>query len=351
MLRTTTPSRPAALSDLLPSELIAKLDPLDLSSRKVFFGKMKGERRSKKRGESVEFADHRAYVIGDDIRHIDWNIFGRLDRLFLKLFLEEEDLAVHAVIDASASSDCGEPNKFLFMQKAAMAMGYVGLANLNRVAVTSMGGYVETPGRAEGGAADGSNSASAADGSQAPIPGSSTPSLRLSGTSSLLPSIRDLRGKRRVHDLARFLLSLRPGGPLNFRAAAERIALSRRGKGIMLVFSDFFFKEGYEAGLKMLVGRGYDVFLVQVLSPQELDPAGPNGVVGDLRLRDVEDADFAEVTISAPLLKRYKANLAAYCDQLRDFCLRRDMSLLTVRSDTPIETLVLDYLRKRGVVK
>lgn len=350
MLRTSSQSRPATLSDLLPSELIAKLDPLDLSSRKVFFGKMKGERRSKKRGESVEFADHRAYVVGDDIRHIDWNIFGRLDRLFLKLFLEEEDLAVHVVIDASASSDCGEPNKFLFMQKAAMAMGYVGLANLNRVAVTSMGGYVETPGRAETGGGE-SSAARPVDESDGSVVGSSTSSLRLSGTPSLLPSIRDLRGKRRVHDLARFLLSLRPGGPLNFRAAAERIALSRRGKGIMLVFSDFFFKEGYEAGLKMLIGRGYDVFLVQVLSPQELDPAGPNGVVGDLRLRDVEDADFAEVTISAPLLKRYKANLAAYCDQLRDFCLRRDMSLLTVRSDTPIETLVLDYLRKRGVVK
>ena len=343
MLRTAAPSRPATLSDLLPSELIARLDPLDLSSRKVFFGKMKGERRSKKRGQSVEFADHRAYVIGDDLRHIDWNIFGRLDRLFLKLFLEEEDLALHVVIDASASSDCGEPNKFLFMQKAAMAMGYVGLANLNRVAVTSMGGSVETPGRADG-------AGTGAEGSDGSEPGSSTSSLRPPGTQSL-PSIRDLRGKRRVHDLARFLLALRPGGAFNFRAAAERIALSRRGKGVMLVFSDFFFKEGYEAGIKMLVGRGYDVFLVQVLSPQELDPAGPSGIAGDLRLRDVEDADFAEVTISAPLLKRYKANLTAYCDQLRDFCLRRDMSLLTVRSDTPIETLVLDYLRKRGVVK
>jgi hypothetical protein len=339
MLRTINRTRPKALDDLLPSQLIAKLDPLDLSSRKVFFGKLKGERRSKKRGQSVEFADHRPYVSGDDIRHIDWNIFGRLDKLFLKLFLEEEDLALHVVVDASASSDCGEPNKFLFMQKAAMAMGYVGLANLNRVAATCMGGYLATPRKT-----DTPNGDAASGGGADDEPDSFEPR-------DISTEIRDLRGKRRIHDLARWMISLRPGGDFSFREAAQRIALTRRGKGIMLVFSDFFFKEGYETGLKLLKGHGFDIFCVQVLSPQEIDPAGPSGLLGDLRLKDVEDGDLAEVTISAPLLKRYKANLAAYCEQLKMFCQQRDMTLITVRSDTPIETLVLDYLRKRGVVK
>lgn len=339
MLKTTSPTRPRLLDDLVSSELIAKLDPLDLRSRKVFFGKLKGERRSKKRGESVEFADHRPYVIGDDLRHIDWNIFGRLDKLFLKLFLEEEDLSLHIVIDASASNDCGEPNKFLFMQKAAMALGYVGLVNLNRVACTSMGGLVSA---SSAGPSANVNDDAAADGP--------TSSLREVGPASL-HFVRDLRGKRRVHDLARFLISLVPGGGLDFRATAERIALARRGKGIMVILSDFFFKEGYEQGLKMLVGRGYDVYCIQVLSPQEIDPTGPNGLLGDLRLKDVEDADMADITVSAPLLKKYKANLAAYCDGIKEFCLRRDMNLLTVRSDTPIETLVLDYLRKKGVIR
>src|SRR6184192_143188 len=144
MLKTASPTRPKSIEDLLSSELIAKLDPLDLSSKRVFFGKLKGERRSKKRGESVEFADHRPYVSGDDLRHIDWNIFARLDHLFLKLFLEEEDLALHIVIDASASADCGKPNKFLFMQRVAMALGYIGLVNLNRLTVTAIGGAVMT---------------------------------------------------------------------------------------------------------------------------------------------------------------------------------------------------------------
>ncbi len=328
MLRTPKTSRPAKIDDLLDSQLISKLDPLDLSSRKVFAGKLKGERRSKKRGQSVEFADHRPYVVGDDLRHIDWNIFGRLDRLFLKLFLEEEDLAMHVVIDGSESSDCGEPGKFLFMQKAAMALGYIGLVNLNRVACTVMGGekLAALPAIVEAGAEEAA--------------GESVGATEVS-------AIRDLRGRRRTHDLARFICSVRPSGPLLFRSAAERIALTRRGKGVMVVMSDFMFKDGYEAGLRMLVGHGYDVFAIQVLSPQEIDPP----LTGDLRLRDVEDGDQTEVTISAPLLKKYKANLTAYNDQLRDFCARREITFLSVRSDTPIDTLILDYLRRRGLVK
>lgn len=307
MLKITNPTRPKALEDLINAELISRLEALDLTSKRVFFGKLKGERRSKKRGQSVEFADHRPYVRGDDIRHIDWNIFARLDQLFLKLFLEEEDLSLQLVIDCSASSDCGEPSKFLFMQKAVMALGYVGLVNLNRVTATAMG----------------------------------------DGPGGLVSAIRDLRGKRRTHDLAKWVCSLEPRGYFSFKDAAERIMLTRRGKGLMLIFSDFLYKEGYEEGLRRLVGHGYDVYVVQVMSPDELDPK----ITGDLRLKDVEDFDTAEVTISAPLLKRYKATLGAYCQQLNAFCMRRDMNMMTVRSDTPIDVLVLDYLRKRGVVK
>lgn len=328
MLRTANISRPKSIEDLLDAELISRISHLDYTSRKIFAGKLKGERRSKKRGESVEFADHRPYVEGDDIRHIDWNIFGRLDRLFLKLFLEEEDLALHLVLDCSASHDCGNPNKFLFMQKVAMALGYIGLVNFNRVTVSAIGGWLATDGAAE-------RRAAAEDGAAVPP----------------LHALRDLRGKRRTYDLAKFICALQPWGSADFTEACKRIALTRRGKGVMVVLSDFFIKEGYESGLRLLVGRGYDVHCIQVLAPQEIEPVGPEGLAGDLRLKDVEDGDLAEVTISAPLLKRYKANLSAYCEQLREFCARRDMALLTVRSDVAIDTLILDYLRKRGVVR
>jgi hypothetical protein len=115
----------------------------------------------------------------------------------------------------------------------------------------------------------------------------------------------------------------------------------------MIVLSDFFMKEGYETGLRLLVGRGYDVFAMQVMSPQEIEP----DITGDLRLRDVEDFDQAEVTITAPLLKKYKQTLAAYCAELREFCARREITNLSVRTDTPIETLILDYLRQRGLLR
>lgn len=315
MLRTPSQPRPAWLEDLLPGDLLARLDRVDVASRRMLLGRLKGERRSKRRGESVEFADHRPYVAGDDLRHIDWNIVGRLDRLFMKLFLEEEDLSLHLVIDCSASSDTGEPGKLLLMQQVAMALGYVGLSHYHRVAVSAIGASGE-----------------------------------------LLTRITDLRGKRRTHDLARFLCSLEPSAGIGegdapdvpaFGEACKRIALSRRGKGVMVLLSDMLIKEGYETGLRLLVGRGYDLFVMQVLSPQELEPE----LAGDLRLRDVEDGDRAEITVSAPLLKRYKQTLAAYTEQLRTFCARRDIACMTVRSDTPIDTLVLDTLRRKGLLR
>jgi uncharacterized protein (DUF58 family) len=315
MLKTPNPTRPTTIDELLDSRLVGRLSQLDLSSRKIFAGKLKGERRSKKRGESVEFADHRPYALGDDLRHIDWNIYGRLDRLFMKMFLEEEDLSLHIVIDASASADTGEPNKFYYMQQVAMAMSYIGLVNLNRVAVTALG---------------------TRDTAIAPM-----------GDQGIAGSIRDLRGRRRTQDIARFLCSLSPEGTTDFGRAAKRIALARRGKGIMIVLSDFFMKEGYDTGLRLLAGRGYDLFAIQVLAPQEVNPE----IAGDLRLVDIEDQDHAEVTISAPLLKKYKQNLSAYCEDFRTFCARREITGLTIQTDTPIDTLLLDYMRKRGLLR
>jgi uncharacterized protein (DUF58 family) len=316
VLKTPSPTRPRTIDDLLDARLVAHLSHLDVASRKVFSGKTQGERRSKRKGQSVEFADHRRYAAGDDLRRLDWNIYARLDRLFTKLFLEEEDLSLHLVLDASASMDCGEPGKFLYAQRLAAALGYIGLTNLNRVALTVMGGERRSAGESE----------------NDPAP---------------LRSLRDLRGRRRVHDLGAFLLDTLPAGAATFPEAARRIALSRRGRGVMVVLADFFFKEGYEDGLRLLKGRGYDLFAIQVLSPQEVDPE----LGGDLRLRDVEDRDVAEVTITAPLLKKYKQNLAAYIDHLRSFCARREVMFLSVTTDTPVETLLLDYLRARGLLK
>lgn len=303
----TTSSRPARVDELLDSGLMAKLDQVDVMSRKIFAGKIQGERRSKKRGVSVEFADYRHYVHGDDLRFVDWNIYARLDKLFLKMFIEEEDLSLILAVDTSASMNWGNPGKFVFSQRLAMALGYIGLANHNRV---TLHGFDATG----------------------------------------LRPLSNLRGRRRTQEMGKWLLELQSGGASAFDDAMRSIALARQGKGVMCILSDFMFKEGYEKGLRYLAGGGYDTFCLQILSPEEIDPA-KHGMSGDLRLTDIEDEDVAEVTVSAALLKRYKENLNAYCGKLRDFCVRRGMMHLTIDTSTDLTTLLLDYLRKRGLLK
>jgi len=292
------------LRDLLDPELMARLDRLDILSRKVFLGKLKGERRSKRRGQGVEFSDYRNYVVGDDLKFIDWNIYGRLDRLFLKLFLEEEDLCLHLIVDASGSMSEGSPAKVLLAKRLAAALGYIGLVNNNRVSLTVFG---------EG------------------IVGQRT----------------NLRGRHQLSNLGHTLLTSPAGGATAFARTAKRLALTRQGKGVTVLISDFLMKEDYREGLRYLIGRDYDLFVIQVLSPQELDPP----LTGDLKLIDVEDGDEAEVTISAPLLKRYKATVESFCGELRDFCTRRGATYVRTASDMSVQTLVLDYLRKKRLVK
>jgi uncharacterized protein (DUF58 family) len=298
---------PASTADskslLLDPAFMARLDQLDVLSRKMLAGKMKGERRSKRRGESVEFADYRNYVVGDDLRRIDWNIYARLDRLFLKLFLEEEDLSLYILVDVSKSCDYGNPNKALYLKQVAAALGYVGLVNYNRVTIAAM-------------------------------------------ADEIVSETGGMRGRRRVPNMIDFVSKLNPTGPSNLAEACRRFALSHRTKGVMVVLSDFFDKGGYENGLRYLAGGRYDLFCVQVLSPQEIDPE----LQGDLKLKDMEDDDLAEVSITQPLMKKYKANLNAYCLALKDYLTRRGGTYLFSSTAVPFDTLVLNYLRDRGLL-
>jgi uncharacterized protein (DUF58 family) len=300
---TTTPPAPKPKDPLLTSEFMARLDQLDVMSRKLLAGKMKGERRSKRRGQSVEFADYRNYVIGDDLRFIDWNIYARLDKLFLKLFLEEEDLAVHVIVDVTKSSDYGDPHKGLYMKKVAAALGYIGLVNYNRVSVDAF-----------------------ADGVVAETGG--------------------LRGRTRVAHLMDFVSKLKPEGAGNLSEACRRFALTHRTKGVCVILSDFFDKGGYESGLRYLTGGKYDLFAIQILSPQEIDP----DLQGDLKLRDMEDDDLAEVSITQALMKQYKANLNAYCLAVKEYVTRRGGTYLFASTAVPFDTLILNYLRERGLL-
>ena len=283
---------------------MTKLEQLEILSRKIFVGRMKGERRSKRRGESVEFADYRNYVVGDDLRFLDWNIYARLERLLLKLFMEEEDLNVTILLDVSKSMDWGDPNKGLYVKRVAAALAYIGLVNYDRISLYAY-------------------------------------------SSTLAHEMRGVRGRRLVGQVIKFLEGVPLEGHSDFTDGARRFAIRHTAKGVVVVLSDFMDKGGFADGLRYLLSRDLDLYVIQVLSPEEIDPA----LVGDLKLRDVEDNDLAEVTISQLLLKKYRANLQAYCAELKDYCTRRGITYLFTSPRVAVDVLVLAYLRQRGLLR
>ncbi len=289
---------------LLDDDFLRRIEQLSLVSRKVLAGRMRGERRSRRRGASMDFADYRDYVQGDDLRVVDWNIVGRLDRLFLKLFLAEEDLHVFTLVDASQSMAFGTPPKLETAKRVAAALSYIALCGMERASVFVFG---ETLTR-------------------------------------VFPAVR---GKRQVWRLFDFLAGVEAAGPTSLAAAGRRFAQRRPGKGVVVVVSDFLDKAGYEEGLKYLRGPGFDVFVCQVLAREEVDPP----LEGDLKLVDVEDADTSEVSLTQDLRKAYRRNLDAFCGGLRDFCRKSGFQYLFTTTDRPFDRLILGYLRTIGVVK
>jgi hypothetical protein len=335
MLVGSSSDRPSKPDALLDPRLLARLERVDIRSTKMFPGKLQGERRSKKRGQSVEFDDYRNYTPGDDLRFVDWNVYARLDRLFIKLFLEEEDLALHLIVDASASMHAGSPSKALAAARIALALGYIGLVNNNRVTVSLFG----APGAEQ------------------------------------LVRLPDMRGRRHTRRLTEFLLNniwTEPSGTqtptgqagprATFDAALSTIARMRVGKGVMILISDMLIPDGYETGLSSLAAAsgsisskgagGYDIHCLQILSPEELDPARllESGFTGDVRLTDVETTHAAEITLAPDLVRAYKKRLEAYTTALNTFCTARGISHMVMQTDQSIEHLVLGSLQRAGIV-
>jgi uncharacterized protein (DUF58 family) len=295
---------PVAESQLLPPDLMAQLERLELVTRKVFRGRMKGERRSKRKGQSVEFADFRGYVPGDDLRSLDWNLYARLDKLIIKLFLEEEDLHFFTLIDSSLSMDFGNPTKLNYAKQLAASLGFVGLIRTDRVRIETLGQSVHH---------------------RAPV----------------------LRGRRSVWRMIDFLDSIQPGDTTSLAQGVKNFCLRNAGKGIVVLITDLMDKDGYEPALRYLMSQRMDVYVIHVLSQEELDP----DVKGDLKLIDCEDQDIAEITVSAPLLARYKSTLNAFVGGAQDFCNKRGMNYLLANNQTPVKDLIGSYLRRRGLVR
>src|SRR6266481_4499840 len=308
---------------LLTPELLRRLEQFQLLAARRAKSSAKGERRSRARGQSVEFADYRTYVNGDDFRYLYWNLYGWLERLFLKLYEQERELPVRIFLDASESMTFGEPRKFDFARQVAAAVGYVALSGFDRVSVIP---FPNAP-------------ANSADGGRAQEFAMTTRELAARG------ALRSVRGKKSTMEFFQNLTALTAGGAANLNESLRRGALEARQAGVAVVLSDFLDPAGYEPGLTALVGRGFQVNVVQILAPEELSPTS----FGDLRLVDSETGGIQEVTFGRYRMKSYQLTVQNFLQRLREYCQGRGINFFTASSATALEELLLRQLRQAEV--
>jgi len=334
------------MPSLFDDKTLRKLDRLALVATQVRAGQLKGDRRSTKRGTSIEFADYRDYTRGDDLRRVDWNVYARLERPFIKLLEEEEDLAVHLLLDASRSMDYGavdraspsdERHKFHYARRLAAALGYIALAAGDRLTVTTL--LVTNGQGSRGSVARASPSVARAS----PSAGEQGGKQSQRDASRYGPA----RGRGHTLRLLRFLEDLQPGGATDLDATIRAYALAAKRPGLAFVISDLFSPSGYRDGLAQLQARGYEVTLLHLLSPDEIDPP----LAGDLRLIDAETGDPQEVTLDGGLRDLYRKRVAAWRDEIEAYCLKRRVNYIPVTTDTAWDELVLYHLRRRGLIK
>lgn len=295
---------PVAHAGLLDPAFLQRLEALSLVSRRRVRGHQHGERRSLVRGRGIEFDDYRAYEPGDDYRYIDWNIASRLDRFFVKLFSEEEDLDVRLLVDTSRSMAAGAPSKLALAKRLAAAIGYIGLVNLDRVEV---GVFSSGPG----------------------------------------PRLSRLRGRGRAFDLLRFLDGIGPEGATDLGLAMRRTLEAAPRRGLLVVISDLLDPRGYEDALLRARHHRMQTFVIHVLAEEELAPR----LSGELRLVDVETGRAVDVTVDADALRAYGEARDAYLEGIQRFCFRHGIDYLRTTSTVPVESLVLRYLRQGGLVR
>ncbi len=292
------------IDDLFDETFLKKLEYLHIVSRKVFAGQARAERRTRKVGSGIEFADYRDYTPGDDLRYLDWNIYSRMDKLVLRLFEEEEDLYIYLLLDVSASMGMGSTPKVRHAMEIAAALCYVALANLDRVSIVTLD----------------------------------------SGLRSRLPPAR---GKGRIFKVFDFLRSVAPEGHTDLGAAVGSFVHQNKQPGLAVLISDFYDPAGYEQALNQLRFNRFEPFAIQVIDEEEARPR----LRGDLELVDCETGEARKVTVSPRLLAAYAEEHERYCRELADFCAGRQVPLFRASTSLPFDELVLHIFRKGGFLR
>ena len=265
---------------------------------------MRAERRTKKSGSGVEFADHREYQPGDDFRYLDWNIYQRFDRLLLRLYEEEEDLAIYFIVDASASMAFGDAKKLRYAKRVAAALAYVGLANLDRVSI------VTTSDRVEG---------------------------RMPAT----------RGKARIFKVLRFLQAIVPTGQTDLEDACKTFVAQNKRRGLVVLASDLYDPNGFERGINVLRYNKFDPFVVHIVDEQEARPK----LAGDVLLYDCETGDEREVTVTQKVLDRFAQVYGEYLSDIERFCSSKQVPYIRADIGVPFDELILRVFRRGGFLR
>jgi len=289
---------------LIDQEVLRRLEQLAWISRKMSRGNLRGERRSRRRGLSAEFEDYRNYVPGDDLRFLDWKIYGRLERLFIKLFTAEEDLRLYVLLDVSRSMAFGEPEKLLYAKRVAAALGYISLSNMDTLAVESFAGKT-------------------------------------------LHAFGPCRGKGNAGRYFDFLSDLEIGEETSLYSTFRHFALTHRRRGIVVILSDFYDLAGYEEAFRQLFAGDFEVIALQILSPQEIHP----DLEGDVKLVDVETGLTTDISMGERAMASYRKSLAVFSEELKSALLQRGGHYLLVSTEVPFDRLVMQVLRKRGLVR
>ncbi len=296
--------RPAGGARRFDERFLRKLETLELAVRRAAGARARGIRRTRRIGAGLELADHRDYVPGDDLRYLDWNLYGRLDRRALRLFEEDEDVAIDVIVDASGSMAMGAPPKIDLALQLGAALAYVGLANLDRVAVTALG--------------------------DAPA------------------SLPAQRWKNRILGILRFFEAVTANGrqPLSSALRAHLGRRAGRRGGVAVLISDFYDPAGARAALDLLRANRLTPIAIQVTAPDELAPA----LRGDVRVRDVETGETHDLTISPAAVTAYLQRLAALRRALEGHCRERGIPCFAVTSDQPLDAVVLRMFRAGGLL-
>lgn len=296
---------------MLTPQFLKQLDPFYIRSKHSFRGKLRGERRSPNRGTGMEFADHRVYEPGDDLRYVDWNIYARLGRLFIKLHHTDEDLPLVLLLDSSRSMEFGTPTKLTCAKQVAAALGYVALTHADSVTVYTCAERL---------------------------------SLRLPPTS----------GKSQFSRLTRAITAIAADGHTRLTACLKQLPMYQRHRGMVVILSDFLDPDSYTTGFKLLSGHGFSLTAIHVVSPEEIDPQTylENATTGnDWLMEDAETGETKAITINAEILMQYQTQQQAFCDNLQRCCTDQGIGYAQLKTDMSIETFVLEELHRTGLIQ